>query len=94
MDVWPAKLRFKKSRKHLTIEWEGGEESIVHYRALRAASPSAQNKLESAEDVPETISVDKAEPVGRYAVRIHFSDGHNTGLYRWGLLHALGLKDA
>ena len=39
--------------------------------------------------VPADISVERAEPVGRYAVRIIFSDGHSSGLYTWDLLKRL-----
>ena len=39
--------------------------------------------------VPDDISVTKADPVGRYAVRIHFSDGHSSGLYTWQYLREL-----
>jgi DUF971 family protein len=39
--------------------------------------------------VPADIRVERAEPVGRYAVRIIFSDGHSSGLYTWDLLKRL-----
>ena len=40
------------------------------------------------------IGIVRAEPVGRYAVRIVFDDGHDTGLYSWDLLYELGRDQA
>ena len=37
----------------------------------------------------ENVSIDKIEPVGNYAIKIFFSDGHDTGLYSWQYLHML-----
>ena len=36
------------------------------------------------------IALNKVDPVGNYAVQLHFSDGHNTGIYSWDYLHELG----
>jgi len=44
--------------------------------------------------IPDDIGVIKAEPTGRYAVRIEFTDGHKTGLYTWELLKKLGAQAA
>jgi len=38
------------------------------------------------------VNVSGVEPVGNYALRLEFDDGHNTGLYSWGLLHELGTR--
>ena len=38
----------------------------------------------------ETVGITRVEPVGVYAVRLHFDDGHNTGLYSWTYLRELG----
>jgi DUF971 family protein len=37
----------------------------------------------------ETVAINSIEPVGRYAVRLVFDDGHNTGLYTWAVLYEL-----
>lgn len=49
------------------------------------------SKVSSA-DGPSVLRIDAIEPVGHYAVRIRFSDGHDTGIYTWRYLHALGSK--
>ena len=42
----------------------------------------------------EDVGITAIEPVGNYALRLHFDDGHNTGLYSWSLLHELGMQQA
>ena len=93
---WPTELAFKKSDRVLAISFDDGEAYTIPYKRLREESPSAENKGHGngppppQPPVPDDISVTKADPVGRYAVRITFSDGHNTGLYTWKLLRELG----
>ena len=38
------------------------------------------------------VNISKIEPVGHYAIQLHFTDGHNTGLYSWDLLYQFGLN--
>ena len=62
---------------------------------LRVFSPSAEVQGHSAgEGVlvtgKESVNIGKIEPVGRYAVRLVFDDGHDTGLYTWPILYDLG----
>ncbi len=94
-DSWPVTLRFQKLAQQLAIDFEDGEQGIISYRFLREESPSAEvqghgrGPKPEQPPVPEDISVDRAEHVGRYAVRIVFSDGHDSGLYTWRLLQEL-----
>lgn len=95
-DTRPAKLRFRKDSRQLVLEYEDGRTHAIPYKLLREESPSAENKGHGSgpppprPPVPDDIEVTGAEPVGRYAVRITFSDGHNTGLYTWDYLAGLG----
>ena len=97
---WPRKLTFRKSAASLHVAFDDESEGEIPYRRLREASPSAEVRGHGSgppqpqPPVPEDISVIQAEPVGRYAVRIHFSDGHNSGLYTWALLHELAVPTA
>ncbi len=92
---WPIELRFNKTQRLLTILFDDNTSGTISYQRLRAESPSAENKGHgdrvqiSPNDIPSDITVLEAEPVGRYAVRIVFSDGHKTGLYTWKLLERL-----
>ena len=40
----------------------------------------------------ERVNIERIEPIGRYAVRLVFDDGHDTGLYTWPILYRLGSK--
>ena len=62
---------------------------------LRVLSPSAEVQGHSPEQritVPgkKTVKIGELKPIGNYATRIMFDDGHSTGLYTWGYLHRLG----
>lgn len=93
---WPTELRFSKSERVLSIAFDDGTKAVIPYKFLREESPSAENKGHGngppppRAPIPDDILVTGAEPTGRYAVRISFSDGHKTGLYTWELLKRLG----
>lgn len=93
---WPTDLTFRKTPQCLDIKFDDGEAFSIPYKLLREESPSAENKGHGngprppQPPVPNDISVEGAEPVGRYAIRIKFSDGHDTGLFTWNLLRELG----
>ena len=95
-EAWPTALTFEKSKRCLSVVFDDGSAFSIPYKSLREESPSAENKGHGngppppQPPVPDDVSVTKADPVGRYAVRITFSDGHNTGLYTWKLLRELG----
>ena len=92
---WPAELRFQKDRAELLIRFDDGHEAAIPYELLRVESPSAETKGHGDDRPPppvkkRKVSVTGAEPVGRYALRIRFDDGHDTGLYTWPYLRQLG----
>ena len=97
---WPAELRFRKAAAELLIRFDDGHEAAIPYELLRVESPSAETKGHGSQTPPppqrkKSVSVASAEPVGRYAVRIRFDDGHDTGLYTWAYLRDLAdQKDA
>jgi DUF971 family protein len=98
--AWPAELRFRKASADLLVRFDDGYEGAIPYELLRVESPSAETKGHGAERPPppakkRKVGVTGAEPVGRYAVRIRFDDGHDTGLYTWSYLRELAeQKDA
>ena len=64
---------------------------------LRVYSPSAEVRGHGAGPHAlvagkRRVGIDKIEPVGQYAVRLHFDDGHNTGIYSWDVLYELGVR--
>lgn len=95
MSAWPTDLVFDREAKALHIAFDDGAKYDIPFELLRVESPSAENKGHGPTPPPPVtgkanVSVLRAEPVGRYAVRIVFDDGHDTGLYSWDLLHDLG----
>lgn len=62
---------------------------------LRVYSPSAEVRGHSPDERQlqtgkKHVCVKAIEPVGNYAIRIHFDDGHDSGIYAWDYLHDLG----
>ena len=93
--AWPVELRFQKDRAELLIRFDDGHEAAIPNELLRVESPSAETKGHGGDRPPppvkkRKVSVTGAEPVGRYALRIRFDDGHDTGLYTWPYLRQLG----
>ena len=88
----------------LVIEWLGGQRREYTFAELRAACPCAtcrERRMERVQEKPTLLPIVKLEelepprvvamdPVGNYAYSIHFSDGHDTGIYSFELLLALG----
>jgi DUF971 family protein len=90
----PLELKYHKRSRELTVRFENGMAARLSAEYLRVHSPSAEVKGHSAgEGVlvtgKETVGIKQIEPVGRYAVRLVFDDGHNTGLYTWAVLYEL-----
>lgn len=97
MSTAPTELRVSRDRQHLTVTFPGPEVHELTAEMLRVLSPSAEVQGHSPEQrvtVPgkRTVAVTRIEPVGNYAVRIVFSDGHDTGIFTWAYLRTLGLE--
>jgi DUF971 family protein len=95
MSAWPVELRVDASRSMLKVAFESGESFSLPAEYLRVESPSAEVQGHSAAQKQTVtgkrqVKIIKVEPVGNYAARITFDDGHDTGLYSWDYLHELG----
>ncbi len=93
----PLDIKLQKRLRKLQISFSDGERFELAAEYLRVFSPSAEVQGHGGgEGVlvtgKEAVNIDQIEPVGRYAVRLVFDDGHNTGLYTWPILYDLGLK--
>lgn len=93
---WPREIRLNPERNVLTVAFDDGARFELPAELLRVESPSAEVRNHGG---PKTIVLGKKDvtiagldPVGNYAVRIAFSDGHDTGLYSWTWLHQLGAE--
>lgn len=90
----PSEIRLDREKRHLSVAWER-ETYLLEAEYLRIESPSAevkghgigQGKLVSGK---RDVLIQALEPVGNYAVKIVFSDGHATGIFTWDYLKKLG----
>jgi DUF971 family protein len=94
---WPSDLDFDRSTKTLHASFDNGETFDIPFEVLRIESPSAENKGHGGHAPPpvtgkKNVGVIGVDAVGRYALRIRFDDGHDTGLYSWDLLYDLGMR--
>jgi DUF971 family protein len=93
--AWPEELRLREKGAVLTVSFDNGERYDLPAEYLRVESPSAEVKGHGAGQevtVPgkRHVTIRQIEPVGNYAARLIFSDGHSTGLYSWDYLAKLG----
>lgn len=96
-DIWPLEIRCNSSRDRLTVRFEQGADVELSAELLRVESPSAevQGHGPGQKQTPlgkQDVTITKIVPVGSYAVRLVFSDGHDTGIYSWALLHDYGQR--
>ena len=90
----PSEIKLHQKSRLLEIIFDDNTECMLSTEFLRVHSPSAEVQGHSPEQAvlqvgKENVNIDKIEPVGNYAIKIFFSDGHDTGLYSWQYLHML-----
>ncbi len=95
----PKEIRLDRKRRILYIEFADATEYALPFEYLRIFSPADDNAPDllrhggSGIDLivgKERVMIDRIEPVGSYAVRLHFDDGHDTGVYSFDSLRRLG----
>jgi DUF971 family protein len=96
-EPWPSELRLNPEKNMLRIAFVKGPSFILPAEMLRIMSPSAEVQGHSPSErklVPgkRAVTVRAIDPVGNYAVRLTFSDGHDTGIYSWPYLYDLGQR--
>ena len=96
-DVWPEEIRLTKSKSLLDVRFDNGKSFSISAELLRVESPSAevQGHGPNQKTTPfgkRNILIRSIEPVGNYAIRIGFSDGHDTGIFSWSTLYDYGLR--
>src|SRR5690606_6270699 len=90
----PTELKLHRRSRELEVVFDYGLRGRLSAEYLRVHSPSAEVKGHAAgEGVlvagKEGVGIERVEPIGNYAVRLVFDDGHNTGLYTWPILYEL-----
>lgn len=93
--AWPVEIRVRRALRRLEVDLNDGSSLGLPAELLRVESPSAevQGHVPSQKVTvagKRAVGIAKVEPVGNYAVRIVFDDGHDTGIYTWTYLQTLG----
>src|ERR1700742_2288662 len=91
----PQEIKLRTASRVLEVSFDDGQVFELPFEYLRVSSPSAEVKGHGpGQEVlvlgKETVGIRSVEPVGQYAVKLVFDDGHDTGLYTWKYLHELG----
>ena len=94
-DHLPTDINLHQTSRVLEIAFENGQVFELSCEYLRVYSPSAEVRGHSPEQAvlqidKEEVSILEIEPMGNYAIKLVFDDGHNTGLYTWDYLYELG----
>ena len=95
MERSPTDVRLRTKSRILAISFDDGSSFELPFECLRVMSPSAEVRghgpgQEVLQTGKENVGVRGVEPMGHYALRIIFDDGHDTGLYTWNYLYELG----
>jgi DUF971 family protein len=93
--AWPLEIRVDRAGRRIEVDFDDGTSFAYPAELLRVESPSAEVQGHGPSQkvtVPgkRRVGIVALEPVGNYAVRIVFDDGHSTGIYSWPYLHKLG----
>jgi DUF971 family protein len=89
----PSNVRAHQAHQFLELVWGDGQVDRLGYKSLRANCPCATcrdewtgERLLDPSTIAEDLKLEGMEPVGNYAVRLAWSDGHGSGLYTWEFL--------
>jgi DUF971 family protein len=94
-----TEIKLRTRSRVLEVAFADGSHFELPFEYLRVHSPSAEVRGHGEGETvlvlgKENVAVKAVEPIGHYAVRLVFDDGHNTGLYTWDYLHELGAQQA
>lgn len=95
----PLEIKLRRQSRLLEVAFDDGQRFELPFEYLRVYSPSAEVKghgpgQETLQLGKHDVQVKSVDPVGHYAVRLVFDDGHDSGLYAWGYLYELGATHA
>lgn len=99
MSAHPIEIKLRRQSRVLEVAFDDGRRFELPFEYLRVYSPSAEVKghgpgQEVLQFAKENVQVKQVEPIGQYAIRLIFDDGHDTGLYTWKFLYELGSEYA
>jgi DUF971 family protein len=93
----PTEINLHQVSRMLDVSFDDGASFHLPVEYLRVFSPSAEVRghgpgQEVLQVGKEQVNVSAIEPIGMYAVKLVFTDGHDTGIYSWDYLYDLGVK--
>ena len=96
-DSPPTEIRLRTTSRLLSVAFDNGLRYELPFDYLRVNSPSAEVQGHGPGQKvvvtgKEDVQVTRVEPVGQYAVRLVFDDGHDSGLFTWKYLRELGAQ--
>jgi len=94
----PTEIKLHKKSRQLEIAFADGKTFTLSHELLRISSPSAEVRghgpgQETLQTGKRNVEIVTIEPVGNYAVKLGFSDGHDSGIYSWDLFYTLGTHE-
>lgn len=92
----PTEITLHQKSRRLELAYEDGQRYQLDFEYLRVFTPSAEARghgpgQETLQTGKRNVLIERIEPVGTYALRFVYSDGHDSGLYSWDLLHNLAV---
>lgn len=96
---WPTEMTYHQASRRLDVTFDDGKSYEFPAEYLRVCSPSAEvvghgPGQEVLQVGKRLVGVEEITPVGHYAVRLKFTDGHDSGIYSWDYLKSLGVNHA
>ena len=94
-ESWPSEIRLSPDKRTLTVSFGADRRYQIPAELLRVESPSAEVQGHSAAEKrlvagKRDVRIVGIDPVGSYAVKLSFDDGHSTGIYSWTTLAEFG----
>jgi len=91
----PTEIKLRTKSRVLEVAFDDGSRCELPFEYLRVYSPSAEVRghgpgQETLQLGKHEVMIKSVEPVGHYALKLVFDDGHDSGLYSWEYLHELG----
>jgi DUF971 family protein len=95
----PTEIKLHQASRVLEVHFDDGKAFELSCEYLRTHSPSAEVRghgpgQETLQVGKREVSITDVQPVGQYAVKLVFDDGHDSGLFTWNYLHELGSREA
>ena len=90
----PTEIKLHQKSRIIELAFDSGERFELSFEFLRVFTPSAEARghapgQETLQVGKRDVDIVSIEPVGNYAIKPVFSDGHDSGLYSWDILHTL-----